>query len=254
LSTSSVETLTQSTIGGLKVQTVGEKKPFFNCLFYGNPGVGKTMLAGSASAVPEMSPVLFIDIEGGTLSLRTRYPNVDVVRVQTWKDMQKVYDDLYKGQHGYKTVVLDSLTEIQKFSMYNIMWELLEKEPSRDPDIPSIREWGKNIEQIRRLTRAFRDLDVNCIFTALEMEVRDPKSGVTAVKPSLSGKLSNEVAGFIDLVLYMYIKIIDNKVERFLLTGATDKHTAKWRDAPEDLPQAYQDPTMAKLYDLWIKE
>jgi hypothetical protein len=221
---------------------------------YGDPGVGKTMLCGSALAVPEMNPVLFVDVEGGTLSLRSKYPNVDVVRVNSFDDVQKVYDDLYKGKTPYKTVVIDSLTEMQKFSMYGIMEKVFKKDPDRDPDLPGIGEWGKNTEQIRRMVRAFRDLPMNCLFTCLAMDNRDPKTGVVTIKPSLSAKLSNEVSGFVDIVMYMYIKVVDGQNQRLLLTSATEKHVAKWRDAPEPLPEAVIDPTMQTLHRLIYRE
>src|SRR5262245_16845975 len=109
-------------------------------LVYGEAGAGKTVLCGSASEVEEMAPVLFIDVEAGTLSLRAFYPRVEVVRVESMADMNNVFMALRQGEGGYKTVVLDSLTEIQKFSMNDIMRNLVKQEPDRDPDIPSVRE------------------------------------------------------------------------------------------------------------------
>src|SRR6478752_8634880 len=172
------ETLTATTLGGLKVEAVGERADFMNILIYGPSGVGKTTLAGSAAAVPEMGRVVVIDVEGGDMSLTHSYPNAEVVRVTTWKDLQAIYNELYdqKGA-GFGTCVLDSLTEIQKFSMYGIMGDLIKKEPDRDPDIPSMREWGKNIEQIRRFVRGLTDLPMNTIFTALDKEDKDGKTG-----------------------------------------------------------------------------
>lgn len=248
-----VDTLTQRTLGGLRVDQVVDRPPWFNFLVYGDPGVGKTMLCGSALAVPAMNPVLFIDVEGGTLSLRTKYPECDVVRVQTFRDIQKLYDELYLDKHGYKTVVLDSLTEMQKFSMYGIMDDMMKKssgEKDRDPDMPGIGEWGKNTEQIRKMVRAFRDLPMNVLFTALAMSDRDNKTGKISVKPSLSAKLSNEVAGFVDIVMYMYINTVDKANVRTLLPSSTEKYVAKWRDAPEPLPEVILDPDMAMLHDM----
>lgn len=221
-------------------------------LVYGNPGVGKTVLAGSADVVPEMRPVLFLDVEGGTLSLRDRYPEVEVVRVQSWNDIQKVYDALFNRQTEYKTVVVDSLTEIQKFSMYTIMDFVVRKDPDRDPDVPSMREWGKNIEQIRKLVRAFRDLPINTIFTALEKSEKDTRTGVVSIKPYLSGKLADEVAGFMDIVSYQYTKVQDGEVKRLLLTSATEKQVAK--DRTGRLPIVLEEPNMDKIYDVILRQ
>jgi phage nucleotide-binding protein len=246
------EVLTEKNLGGLEVTTVSESPEFINLLVYGNPGVGKTVLAGSADAVPELRPVLILDVEGGTFSIRERYPDVDVIRVQTWPDMQKVYDALYKGEHDYQTVVLDSLTEIQKFSMYRIMASVLQEHPDRDPEVPSIREWGKNIEQIRRLVRAFRDLPMNVVFTALAATDKDNKTGLVTTRPSLSGKLAMEVGGFVDILLYMYIKRVDDANQRLLLSAGTEGQIAK--DRSDNLPPVIIDPTMQTLYDHIFKE
>lgn len=239
-------------IGGLAVTGVQDREPYINMLVYGDPGSGKTVLTGSAHAVPEMSPVLFIDVEGGTFSLRKRYPDVDVVRVTSWIEMQNVYNELYRGQHGYKTVVLDSLSEIQKLSMLGIMREVLAKEPDRDPEVPSIREWGKNGEQIRRMIRAFRDLKMNVLFTALAVSDKDQKTGKTLFRPGMSGKLAMEVSGYVDLCAYLYIKMVDKEMSRFMLTGTTETHVAK--DRSDLLPMVVQNPSMQAIYDYIFKQ
>lgn len=245
-------TLTKSTLAGLPIVPVQERSSYFNILIYGDSGTGKTTLAGSADEVPSMRPVLFIDIEGGTESLRHSYPEVDTVRVTTWKEMQEVYNALHEGNHGYRTVVLDSLTEIQKFNMYNIMNDLAQKRPDLDPDVPGMREWGKNLEQIRRMVRGFRDLDMHTIFTALNKTEKDQKTGLTTMKPSLSGKMADEVAAFLDIVVYYYVKQIgdgsDAEFKRLLLTQKTDTQVAK--DRSGKLPMIVESPTMSEIYDL----
>lgn len=245
------ETLTKKTLAGLEVRPVQERSAFFNMMFYGDSGTGKTTLAGSADEVPAMRPVLFIDIEGGTESLRHSYPEVETVRVTTWKEMQNVYNVLYEGKHGYKTVVLDSLTEIQKFNMYTIMDSVVQKRPDLDPDVPSMREWGKNLEQLRKMVRGFRDLEMHTIFTALNKSEKDQKTGVTSMKPSLSGKLADEVAAFLDVVCYYYVKQIgdgeDAEFRRLLLTQKTDAQVAK--DRTGKLPMIIEDPNMVKIFE-----
>lgn len=241
------EVLTNKTLGGLKVQPAGERPQVLNMLVYGDPGVGKTVLAGSASQVEAMSPVLFIDVEGGTMSLRNRYPDVEVVRVSSWSDMTSLYNDI-ANTDSYKTIVLDSLTEIQKFSMYNIMRDLVAGDPDRDPDVPGIREWGKNSEQIRRFVRAFRDLSVNTIFTALSATDKDQKTGATLSRPYLSGKLASEVAGFLDIVCYMYVRVVEGDVRRLMLTSGTDSCVAK--DRSDSLPPILEEPDMKTIHNI----
>lgn len=233
---------------------VQQRSPFLNILIYGDSGVGKTTLAGSADAVPEMRPVLVIDIEGGTESLRRPYPDVDVVRVKNWTEMNELYSVLYDGKSGYQTIILDSLTEIQKFSMYKIMEGVVALESSRDPDIPSMREWGKNLEQTRKFVRGFRDLPMNVIFTALAKGDKNPRTGITTLKPSLNGKAADEVAAFLDVVAYYYVKEIPSEdgegteQARLLLTQKTEEQVAK--DRSGRLPMVIQNPTMADLYRL----
>lgn len=246
------EVLTMKTLGGLRVQPVQERSSFINILAYGKSGVGKTTFAGSADAVPALRPVIVVDIEGGTESLRHSYPGVETVRVTTWKEMQQVYNTLYEGKHDYQTVVLDSLTEIQKFNMYNIMSEVVRLKPDVDPDIPDMRMWGKNIEQIRRFVRGFRDLPMNTIFTALVKEDKDQKTGAMTMKPMMSGKLADEVAAFLDIVCYMYVKQVtkDDEVttRRLMLTQATESQVAK--DRSGRLPTIMEEPTMGDMYKL----
>jgi len=235
-----------TSIAGLPISRVTEHPMRFNMLVYGESGAGKTTLAGSADDVPEMRKVLFLDIEGGTLSLRSRYPNVESVRIKSWDDMQSVYNELYLGSHGYNTLVLDSLTEIQKMSMDEIMRKLVKEHEDRDADVPGIREWNINIEQTRKFVRLFRDLPVNTIFTALSKVDRNPRNGSTRTKPYLSGKVADEVAGFLDIVVYLYTKEVEGSQKRMLLCGATQDNVAK--DRTDKLDQVIIEPNMATIW------
>jgi len=237
-----------ASIAGMQIEKVSQKAPYVNMLIYGESGAGKTRLSGSSDDVPEMRKVLFIDVEGGTLTLRDCYPNVDTVRVKTWTEMQSLYNELYANTHGYVTIVIDSLTELQKMSMETIMRKLIEEHEERDADVPGIREWNINIEHTRKFVRAFRDLPLNTIFTSLVQTDKNVRTGATKRKPSLSGKVKDEVAGFLDIVVYLYTKEIDQENRRMLLCGQTEDTVAK--DRSNSLPLTIENPTMKEIWKL----
>lgn len=251
--------LTERSFGGLALATVADRPKWINMMIYGDPGVGKTVLAGSSSSVDDMAPVLIIDVEGGTYSLTSFYPEVDVVRVKSVADLLRVYQALTTDEHGYRTIVLDSLSEINKMVMGDIMRAVVEEDDERDPDVPSIREWGKLGEQVRRIVRRFRDLDMHVIFTCLADETTD-KRGKKTMYPMLNGKLKKEVAGFMDIVVFMYAKQVrinaegqidpeaDEAKHRFVLSSGTDEFVCKDRSAR--LPEIMLDPDMRTIHSL----
>jgi hypothetical protein len=248
-------------LAGIPIERVSERSEWVKLLLYGVPGSGKTYLAGSASEVARMSPVLFIDIEGGTKTLRNVFPDVDVIRIRdkfddkgrlvksAWKRLFEVYEDLRRGV-PHNTIVLDSLTEAYKMSMYSVMADVMKSgdRQNQDPDVPAVRDWGKSSEQIRRMVRALRDMDKHVIFTALQNDVKDQMTGAVTSKPSLPGKLADEIPAYIDEVLYLWVKAGKEGVERKILTEPTGKFIAKDRSGM--LPTTMTNPTMARIAEL----
>lgn len=248
---------------GIPMAPVKETPNNINMLIYGTPGVGKTYLAALADRVPEMRPVLYLNIEGGDMTLRHVAPEIRKVPDKgslSWGQLQMVYDNLLRltqggakpGEFVPRTVIIDTLTELQKLNMSQIMAELLMSEPEKnwDPDIPDVRRWGKNIEQIRKWVRRYRDLPINVIATAHEVTEKDNMTGKISFKPALSGKLSNEVAGFFDIVTYLYVKTEGDPpvAKRKLLTGSLEGYVAK--DRSGNLPTVMVEPTMSEIYNL----
>lgn len=239
----------RSKSGDIVIESVGDLDFNFNILIFAEYGTGKTVLSGSASVVDDMSPVLILDIEGGTLSLKETYPDVKVIRIKSWDDFITVSNSIAKGKPPYnefKTVIVDSLTELQKLSMYAIMGKLVDEKEDRDPDVAGLREYSKNTEQIRKVVRKYRDLPINTIFTALSNSDRDEKKGKIRQRISLTNKLSSEVGAFFDVVLYLYVKEVKGEFIRLLLSGQTDEISAK--DRSNKLPLVIENPTMEDIY------
>lgn len=236
----------------LGVSTPAESIPFLNLMIYGEPGAGKTFLAGTAQDHEDTSPVLVVDVEGGTTTLRNR-PDIDVKQVRRIKDLEQLYNDIAADTSDYyKTIVIDSLTELQKLDMRDIMKDQYDKRPdTTDIDVPSQREWGKSGEHVRRIVRAFRDLPVNTIITALATIDKDD-NGTNTFYPDLPGKLRIHIPGFMDIVGYLYTAEEKDQLVRRLQVAKTRRVIAKDRTAT--LGSVIESPTIPLMWEMIHRE
>jgi hypothetical protein len=257
--------LSLSTIGGLKIRKPQAKLPYMNIMVYGDSGAGKTLLAGTAAFVKELSPVLFIDVEGGTHTLSHFADNsdIDVIpdpedkgRTLKWTDIQKIYNDLFAGRHPYKTVVIDSLTEMQKLAMNYVLGNEKKMDFDVEGNLPQFKDWHVNTEQMRRMVRAFRDLPMNTIFTALSDDKVDPRTANSEnpriIKtPSFTKKLAQEIPAFFDTVFYLYSKARGAQNVRYIQTDKDNSVVAKCR--VHGIPLNIENPDMDILFDMLIR-
>lgn len=256
--------LSLTSIGGLKIRKPADKLPYLNMMVYGDSGSGKTLLAGTAAYVQELCPILFIDVEGGTTTLShfkdstdlDIIPDPEEERTLRWGDIQKIYNDLYSGKHPYKTVVVDSLTEMQKLAMNTTLGSGAKMDIDATGNLPEFKDWHINTEQMRRMVRAFRDLPINTIFTALADEQVDPRTAKSdnprIIKaPSFTKKLRLEMPAFFDLVFYLYSKQRGTANVRYIQTDKDNSAVAKCR--VHGIPTIIENPDMEALYDMLVR-
>lgn len=261
-STDLVPTITS--FGGVPVSPIRDKPQYMKALFYGKPGVGKTTLVAQASRIEGMSPVLFMTPDQAEAdTLRKAAPEAVVAMIAEFSQFDNIYKAAAKlsasGQAiPFKTFIVDTGTEAQKLSMNDIMSKLLlTGRPGGGEvnfDVPSQREWGESISQMRTLTRHFRDLPANFIMTCHEAEAKDPR-GQNWIVPDLPGKLKNQTAGMFSNVFYLAVerttkpegrtKIVEQE-RRLLLTGLTEGYQAKSRTGLFD--RVLYDPKLEELY------
>jgi hypothetical protein len=250
-------------------QPVTESVPLVKAAFYGEPGVGKTDLIASLEdslklLAPEyhqhLWPAVLIDIEGGKLTLKTRNRGIRTLRVMWWDmpdskgemfakfkafGLLQVFEFLKSGKHPFKSIGFDHLSEAQKLCMGSIMAQVVKEDPTRDPDVPSPREWGKMATQMTKMVRGFRDLPYNVFFAAWEKDKKQD-DGVVKVSPSLQGSFADEFPGYLDEIWNMQA-ILDTKTnttKRFMVTQPSQKVTAKSRTS---LPRIIAEPNLTKI-------
>lgn len=176
----------------------------------------------------------------------------EVVRIS--KD-NELLEKLIPEPKRFRTVITDSLTEAQKYCMYQILGiDPLKQRIDTEPDTAEWKDWGSSREMMQFLVRRFRDLDIHALFVAGVDETEDAKKRKYFV-PMLPGKLSKDVQGLVDVVGYIKkVPLEGGKVTRRLFLEGGDyggvNIAAKHRFGTNLKTQYLDDPTMQTLYDL----
>lgn len=175
-------------------------------LLFGAPGIGKTWFACSASSVAEMAPVLLIDNDGGSRSVRGKdqFKNVTIARIYGFEAYNELYSIAAIGK--YKTIILDNLGMTHNMIMDWLMERVLSEDSNREPNVPSQREYMIARAVITKIVRHFSALSersINVIFTAHADIVKDAVDKLAKIRPAIAGKLAYEVPGLLSIVGYM---------------------------------------------------
>lgn len=219
---------------------------YAKCVLYGPPGSGKTTMGASFPSV------LFLSAESGLLSVRDL--DIDVWTINGWEDLEEAYEYLRKGEHGYKSVVLDSLTEVQKKLHEYIVRKFPAKRRDYE-DLMSQSDWGYAIDRIRKMCRAFRDLPMNVVFIALDQQEQGEAETIT--KPALSGKtMAVELLGWVDAAIYCPgpVKDEDGNIQYVGQTIPAKGRMAKLRVPAGVNPPAIIPLSFAALYGVMFPE
>jgi len=215
-------------------------------LVHGEPGVGKSWLGDTAPA-----PRLILDAEGGSRftpsekvywdPMRENPPTghqAVVVLVRQYDVLLRVYQWLNSGQHEFRSVILDSLTEIQKRCMDNIT----------GVNAATQQDWGTLLRHMEGLIRQFRDLTFHptrpievVLFNTTTSEIQGQK------RPNVQGQLKLSLPAFVDVVGYMYVANVNGEAQRLLMTVPYPGFTAK--DRTNRLAEAIADPNIERMLE-----
>ena len=86
-----------------------------NLLIYGDPGSGKTHLAGTAQDSPQMADVHLFNIDGGLMTLAQR-GDIHATDVHSVDELEREMHRIASGDakyEGVRTVVIDNVSELQ---------------------------------------------------------------------------------------------------------------------------------------------
>lgn len=233
---------------------------------YGDQGIGKTTMAATANGHPLMKDVLFIGCEPGTLSISDESiigcPKPTVMDFEDFDNLGDLLWFLRNEKHNFKTLVLDTFSELQKKAMDRWLLEKWEREEKKAKaagqevvhkndtlDDVFLEDYGKNTQFMRRLGRHLRDLPMHVILTA-----HARKETGKDVMPSLTPALAESICSFMDVVGFMYMGLSDpnNKESepvRKIQTSKIPGYMTKDRSPGQRLGGVTINPTMPMLLD-----
>lgn len=184
----------------LGVIPAGEINHTGSYAIYGRSGSGKTTLS---STFPK--PLLLLDIrDKGTDSI-SDVKGIFVKEIEEVEDLEDVYHYLHDNPKEYKTVVFDTVTELQKLVMKKIVQGKKKKvDDNRIGDWGTMakRDWGDVAAEMNGWISSFRDLPMEVVFLAQERvrgtDDEDDDNAIApevgpAVMPSISNTLNAAV-------------------------------------------------------------
>jgi len=215
---------------------VSEVQRSLTMMVYGESKVGK-----STFAVTAPYPRLMLDVEGGHrfLPINVKYwdpmseepPKADgtwdtcVVLVHDYDTVLKAYQWLQAGQHQFKSLIIDSISELQV--------KLFDK--IAGTDALKMQQWGEILRHMGSLLRDLRDLTMHpiapleaIVLTAMASPDREGR-----FHPYLQGQLRVQAPYFYDILGAISVESFPNpdpmkppyKVRR-MYVERTDKYEA----------------------------
>jgi hypothetical protein len=194
-------------------------------LAYGEPGTGKTRFTATFP-----KPIVF-DFDRGASVIaqlpREQADDINVVRIDDewarhpetgalylpngasrWQQLWQWYKWLKAGDHDRETIVIDTVTDLQKI----VMDEVMRQNPGRMREaatVPCGEDYQESAERLDMLFRYFRDLPYHKVWTAHAKDKKDKQGATVATVPDMSPKPAGSLSGKCHIVMYTACMVDD---------------------------------------------
>lgn len=255
-------------------QSLDEMEEFLNILYYGESGSGKT---SAAAAMAHLGIVYLVDAESGAKAKPLRglgipTENIRPIKVSGYQDLDKFYWFLKQELEDQPAgsiagVVFDSITEIHDQLIRaqvdvrhgKALKKVTNKAGVQIQEVDDnefqveLQDRGIVTEQLRTLTRRFRDLPCHTAWVALAKREVDPNGEGVVYLPLLPPKFGGQLRGFVDVVGYM-VKVPEVEDASGYLGVFRDTGRFKGKDRLGALPPVMADPALHRVVSVIFDE
>ncbi len=168
-------------------------------VFYGQSGTGKTTLAATFPG-----PILLCDVRDRGTDSVVGIEDLDVTEIESWEDLERVYWFLKKNPKKYRTVVIDTMSQLQQLVVEDTLAEKgKDAEEAGGWGTMTQREWGDVASRIKPMIINLRDLPMDVIFIAQHRvfnlpSEEDEQTKTTVLAPEVGPALMPSVGKFLN--------------------------------------------------------
>lgn len=252
----------------LPVKKVSEIDRAISMCVYGRSGSGKTTFAASAPG-----PILYIDIrDEGTASI-SDVKNLDVLEIEEFADIENAYWWLTKNPKKYKTVILDTVSQLQSMIVQEVAGENKKGKKAGDWGSMTKKDWGDVAAIMKEWLGNYRDLTsrgINVIFIAQDRtfnlsDEEEANDSLLApeIGPALSPAVAKSLNASVSVLANTFVRELEKtkevdgkKVKRKVIqyclgVGPSALYTRKLRKPKSvAVPDAIVDPSWDDIIEL----
>ncbi len=243
--------------------------------FYGRAGSGKTTLSGTFP-----KPILLLDMNDRGDDSVSEYDedDLEVMDISDPDDLDDAYWFLKKNPKRYKTVVMDTVTQLQQMFVERVSDRKKSTKRGKrtqaagDWGTMTKQDWGEVAAEMKNEVTRFRDLPMEVVFLAQDRifgaEEDDQETLLEPeVGPRLSPSVNKHLCAAVHVIgnTFLRIKKLKKKVEKngkekvvttekivyCLRVGPNPVYTTKVRKPRElDVPELIENPTYDDIIDI----
>jgi hypothetical protein len=125
--------------------------------------------------------------------------DLEVMEVEEWNDIEQVYWYLKKNPGKFKTVIIDTMSQLQQIAIEHVLESKgKDKDSGAEWGVMTQREWGDVASMLKPLITNLRDLPMDVVFIAqhrvFNMPVEEEEEGHTMLAPEVGPQLMPSVA------------------------------------------------------------